>query len=988
MKENISKLIQDINQSIGWVKKYRPADYEQRFLQLVEQRRKLRVMANAMRYNPGIAAYGQSQVGKSYLMNCILKDGNSPFMVDSPEGPVNFVDSINPIGGGNEATGVVTRFSSYVLNEEEYSKQYPIRMRVLGVKDILLIISTAYLNNYKDYTTAGQKDVDKHIEEVTSKYGGQQPLDNPHLTSDDLLDIKEYFIEHINNGQVYSKQTPFFEKLALFIESVKPEDYTDIFSILWNKEADFTTFFEKSLDILNRLEYNEFVYLPIGAVKHNGIKENTIMSVLCLNMLFSEDSKKYTTEAYSKIKAEGFKSLGTFTKSELSTVCSEVIIKIKEEILDSVGEYDLRDIPDRSKDLIPSTSVSKDILRKCDLLDFPGALPAENAQMGLQRGGMERLMYNVRRGKVAYLFNKFSEEKIINILLYCHFDRDNYVTDMQDTLRSWVEAYVGKTPEDRAATISKTKISPLFHIGTMWNNNLKNPDNKTEGFKEEALRTRWTTRFVHTLGENCFHVENDWVLDWVPSNKMYDEIFWKKDAKNQNVYQKGEVFHNCYMLRDFNYSEGIYSGFEKTGKEEGWVISKQYYDDMRRTFIESNNKEHHFFANPELAWDLSATRGNDGSLYIIQNLSVVASNIAEARKEQWNNSVRSIAAECNRILRDYHISTDVDKILDANIRRARSIMRELDFASNDDNYYFGHLIEALQVREASCYREVHAQIQGLSFNSQPDNWHDYEVILMSCRNAGHPIDKTKDTDEKWEALIATYAFMDKQDAEDYLQRHHVDVDKLFGGEQAVKRYSNIIATAIYDKWIGHIKSVEFIGSITANGNFDSSVMSSLTDCIKDSAEALGLCDAMSKAIAEFTDTLLTIHGVNESLIADILASKINDFVLDFGYSYLSTEDIEKARHICENRNLPAFEYIERQEAPVCDDEILSGLFLKMTTEPTALQPSFENNYNKWREYMFIAFVAHLEVPAGFDKAANDKIAEILEEINSCSSKAA
>ena len=77
MIENIISQIDNIDKSLRWIKKNKPSDYEQRFFQLVEERRKLKKMQTANEDNPAIAAFGVSQVGKSYLMNCMLQKGRS-----------------------------------------------------------------------------------------------------------------------------------------------------------------------------------------------------------------------------------------------------------------------------------------------------------------------------------------------------------------------------------------------------------------------------------------------------------------------------------------------------------------------------------------------------------------------------------------------------------------------------------------------------------------------------------------------------------------------------------------------------------------------------------------------------------------------------------------------------------------------------------------------------------------------------------------------
>ena len=126
MQNKIQFKIDELNRSLEWIAKYKPEDYEQKFLQLVEERRKLQKLQTAEEYNPAIAAYGVSQVGKSYLMNCMLQKNGEPFLIKTKEKSYKFIEEMNPKTSRTEATGVVTRFSSFSKMPITYNEQYPI----------------------------------------------------------------------------------------------------------------------------------------------------------------------------------------------------------------------------------------------------------------------------------------------------------------------------------------------------------------------------------------------------------------------------------------------------------------------------------------------------------------------------------------------------------------------------------------------------------------------------------------------------------------------------------------------------------------------------------------------------------------------------------------------------------------------------------------------------------------------------------------------
>ena len=141
---------------------------------------------------------------------------------------------------------------------------------------------------------------------------------------------------------------------------------------------------------------------------------------------------------------------------------------------------------------------------------------------------------------------------------------------------------------------------------------------------------------------------------------------------------------------------------------------------------------------------------------------------------------------------------------------------------------------------------------------------------------------------------------------------------------------------------------------------------------------LSIADRMAGLISDYVN-VIDIHAANESLISDILADVIQDFVLDFGFEYLSDEEKASAKKVCQNRKIPAFNFIEKEMQEIVGEAGLTALFNEMSTNPKALLPSFEDNYHKWLEYMFISFVATLEIP-DYDPEANMVLEILLKKI--------
>ncbi len=980
MKDTIVNQIENINNSLDWIKNNKPVDFEQKFLLLVEERRKLRKLQAAYRDNPAIAAYGVSQVGKSYLMNCILQKEGNPFLIEADGKYYNFIEEMNPKTDNTEATGVVTRFSSFSRDKNKYSKEYPILMRCLSVSDVVLVLSDGYYNDISDYTTYSEADITEKAEQIYKKYINMPTIPNSAITADDILDIKEYYKNKINNAQAF-QHTSFFDRLSLIADRIPEKDFVNIFSILWHESEYQTKLFVKMMGTLAKFNYSEYVYLPAQAMLHDGINENTVMSVQCLNELFLT-SPRYYTDAYIR-NGDTFVKVDRLTKSEVCAVCAEIIVKIGDEYLENTSHYCMSNINNPKVQAILSADkkrIEKDnevthktdvfyetkisILKDNDMLDFPGARSRKKELLATLQE--EAILINVLlRGKVAYLFNMYNEAKLINILLYCHHAAQHDVNDIPLLLNGWIQNYVGETMEERKKTLELTEgISPLFYIGTKFNMDMqKKPEEIANGIN--ALNGRWQQRFEKVLYHQCFNADGS--LD-----KEKNKIFL-------NWTRAGECFNNSYILRDFKFSGPDVSKLydkEKTSCST-MTIPQSYYDDMRETFC-SNEVVKRFFPNPELSWDVCASINNDGALYIIEQLGKVASKMTKTREEQFKTILEKATCEILKIVEGYYISTDINEILEGNIRKAKAIFREMDFTCNNDNYYFGHLLQALQITETVSYRVIHQVIQSPALNAAVNTFKDYEIIRNSCDKAGCSLEQAKTELEKMKCIIDTYGFVNEQEVHEFFLRKGIDKQQLFSGSYKRKLNSCIIADAVHDKWASMIKSAEFLNECSNEGSVDTIIMGNLVEELTSTAEVMNLRDRMAEAIAEYVN-VVAIHTANEGLLADILASMINDFVLDFGFSMLSDAEKEKAKNICEKRNIPAFKYILKEIPATLEEEDLTAMFNEMSTNPKALLPSFEDNYNKWLEYMFISFVAHLDVP-DFDQEANNALQNILERI--------
>lgn len=965
MLDIIQNRIETINKSIEWIKRNKSEYYGQLYMELVKERCKLRHLVLAERDNPAIATYGESQKGKSYVITNLLQKSGDPYMVKTPTGSYNFINTINPIGINTEATGVVTRFSAFARYPHKYRANYPVLVRLLTVTDIITILCDGYFNDVKDPICClgkSHEEISSYIEDICAKYSSGANVQN-HIIEDDIIDLQHYLQKYAKSLTTTLMRSSYFVVLTQVIRRVPQNEWSKVFSILWNNNNVFTSMFERLVAALARLNFKEEVYTSIEAVLND---RNTIMGVDCLNDLnenIDRNDNRYVTRVVVPSESGEDKIVDTFVKCELSAICREVVFKVDDEYLENDASYDISMIPDSTQQLL-STKVRRDILRKTDLLDFPGAKPREVISADNLAKDMALVF---RRGKVAFLFNKYNESSMINVLLYCHNQSDNRVTKMYITLDDWIREYVGADCAQRANRIKDTVVAPFFVISTMFNVSMaydeKEDDNKT------MLKGRWEERFIKALYNDCFKAHSvDWFENWTAP---------------------GESFKNCYLLRDYKYSDNtgkgnsLYDGYfanqresrcmlTELRKKDGTVVN--FYDAIRDSFLEYEHISK-FFENPAKSWDVAATKNNDGSLYIIEQLSIVADNVSNARDNMFRERIEAVSQNVCNLMSEFYSSEDKEDIFEENLRKANAVIRELDFTCYSDNYYYGHLIQSLQLNEAEVYSELHKLINS-SHLTETVHSLEYDIIRRRC---GERLALCNNDDERWQILMSTYSLQSRDKAEEYFRSKGIDINILFSGRCQNKKNSVVIGNAIFEMWKQRLLSPQLLDGLTINNKFGGIVMSNLLSNIVSTANELKLSERIESLITEYVD-VMDVATINEPFVADLIASTINNFVCDLGFSYRAETQKQSLRRVARERSLPIFNYIDKEDDVELTEEMITNLFARLNNSPDAITPAYEHNYFTWGEYVIISFIAKTDVGLG-NPVANRELKTLIDKLS-------
>jgi hypothetical protein len=939
IQNNVKKQLDIIEKSKHWIGNSLDGNKAiEAYNRLVYQRRKLNKKKYALEGNPAAAIYGESQVGKSYLISSLLSQDGRPFsIIDENKQVHNFIEKINPPGNGSESTSLVSRFS---VNFKPTNPRFPIKAVLLTISDLVLVLCDSFYNdiNLKASQNIHLLSTDEINEEVSRWQEKIKKRTDIHkfFTEDDVLDIQDYFNNYFQKADKVI-DSKFFSEVSRFITKLNPSEWKDVFSLLWNKNEIYSSIFDKLILEYQKLDFTNEVYLTIQSVLYS---HGTLLDVKRLHEIYStpegiEPNYKPDTQLLlPKSNAEI-----NFAKSYLCALTAELVFSQSESLVSS-----------------------KPFLKSTDLLDFPGA-----------RSRMEKPLDTIEtntipdlllRGKVAYLFNKYSDAEKINILLFCAKHEQTSQRTIPRLLNNWINKVVGENDEIREAFISDSKISPLFVIGTFFNINLAfNPlQDKNDG-SGTPLSNRWLQRFKTTMEKEYFEtVTYSWFENWTKSQAD---------------------FQNIFLLRDFEKSEtpsNLFRGFNINKKELEEIETPQYPNfrkDLRQSFLDYDFVKRHF-ANPEESWDSAATINRDGTSLIIEKLTTAADNINSARLTKMTRELNEISQAILSELMKYFHSNDKDEEL----KKAKNIAGDIQFKlatsfSGDQIKAFGQLMKELMVDEKSVLDLFRKKIEAIE-HRDVINMDMYSTFRIEV-----PVENDDTSEKYFEKLCIRYEKNTPERKEDFraeLEEKKIDLEDLIkGNADLIKNNAKQLAEALIEYWLEYITLNDkiTIQEILAQ---DTSL-----EKIREMYQKLFKKLAITKRIAEKIRRY--VDGNNKTdlpyeIVADISAELLNKFISTVGFEYLDDAEIKSLEQANNQNNLGLI--LRDNQAP--NEQNVIELFSKienqteiMSSQPELMKtlPSYRS-YLIWSDRLKVGFVSVCEIP-NFDISANAKLGEIIDD---------
>ena len=570
-------------EAIDWVSQVRRESprLERESDSLVDKLRRTRNLARrlgrAASRPVSVGFFGLSQAGKSYLISALAAGGDGELETDLQGRRLNFIAHVNPPGQGKEATGLVTRFTRQAV---ETPPGFPLQLALLTEVDLAKVLGNAFFHDFDreqvDWDLSPAH-IRSHIKALAPR---RQVAPIPGMDADGVVELLEYF-ERRFPKTTEQLRADFWPSAIELAPVLGPADRAALLSVLWGEIPELTQTYLQLRSALARLGHASRVFCPIEALVRTDTggtltQADSIMNVDILERLGRDDADLVEVVPQQGVSGAG---AGANTASPVALPRS-LLAALTAELRFVLAEP-------------PRTA----LLEQVDVLDFPGyrgRLAVANiaeVRKQLKDDQVDPVAQLLLRGKVAYLFERYTDDQEMNLLVLCapsHKQSD--VKDLGPVLETWVHSTQGASAEARA----RRKPGLIWAL-TMFDMRL----NPAPGQTEDLMRKGWEGMMKLTLLERfgTYH----WLHEWTP----------------------GRPFDNLFLVRKPRMAAAV---IETDDEREQRLIPAQAerLNLLRQTFRAEPTVQKHL-ANPAAAWDAMLTLNDGGITRLAAYLGDVAS---------------------------------------------------------------------------------------------------------------------------------------------------------------------------------------------------------------------------------------------------------------------------------------------------------------------------------------------------------------------------
>ena len=550
-----------------------------------------------------VGVYGASQAGKSYLVSVLARRGNDRLMTRLGTQEIDFIQDINP-EGGKESTGLVTRFTT---DHFETPPGFPIAVKLLSEFDLAKLFVNSFANDILPVEDDQMETHQERIELVLGQLESAPRIPN-HITVEDVYDLEDYCNSRfISTMRIQAlKRVDFWSRAAALIPNLGDRDRVQLLQLLWEELPVYTQMFEVLTSELNRIGHPKQIYCApeslFNVEKNRWQRSNqSIINVSTLSNIGQPNDTRIPISTLSGKKSD-------LALSNLCGLIAELVISIKDQ--------------------------PHEFFSYTDLLDFPGARSRKRLdRKDKALAQPEARVENFLRGKVAYLFDKYSADLELSAMLLCVGDGPQEVAGLETLIDDWIEMTHGNQAVDRDQL-----ATALFLVLTKFDKEF------IQGAGKSTDGTRWETRLTASLiNPFASHArKTNWVNRW-DSKGAFRNTFW---LRNPNADQLGLI---------------EYEGEPGASKELGFSKARQdLITQLKQAFLDNELVKKHF-QHPERAWNAGMSLNDGGVTYLIQCLSDICK--PDVKIKQVDSRINTLLRDREMDLRKYYVSGNLEDLI-------------------------------------------------------------------------------------------------------------------------------------------------------------------------------------------------------------------------------------------------------------------------------------------------------------------------------------
>lgn len=503
----------------------------------------LKHAANNISHKQTVGVFGASQAGKSYLVSKMSAGGEKDLTTTWDGLTIDFIRHVNPQGNQSEATGFATRFTH---DKTQTPQGFPVDLKIVTELEIAMILINGFFKDIVASEVRAKNDnvylkhlatlapyVDTKAQELYYSFPHDDLKSIKGNLAEDALDFQSLALSDSSIGRVievngkkeFNYITPEqVVELANYVArnssgKIKSADEMPDF---WSQaramlpfmnlegRCKFFSFFWNDLVVLNRTYY----LLASALLEFEGHSHIFVQQNAFINMV---DNRPRQTSAHG----------GTIMHiNKIDYIFDEDIESLKCAWTNANGSEVVKEVYIRSSivaalalELTFSLDSNNGTLDDFDVIDFPGARSRGGVHLAdIEKDGANNVSDKakelLRRGKVEYIFDRYSHRNEIDQLLFCiGVIKQQDVVDATSILTDWINENIGKDKEKRA----KISKNPLTLVLTQYDTVFNRGRTSLENDQDIDLDGEIKKSFEQLNKVN-------WFSEWTPGNP-FDRVF-------------------------------------------------------------------------------------------------------------------------------------------------------------------------------------------------------------------------------------------------------------------------------------------------------------------------------------------------------------------------------------------------------------------------------------------------------------------------------